>query len=910
MPKVEIFSYIGWPPHTFMGITDQDGHTSYWGFGPAHSYCPIDVGKVSEYTDRLYNISSGPLAISNVEYSALMDYVNQQIILSNNNQLVYDLLNGRECTNWCINGLRAAGLPVLTEMSLGFKTFLDTLAFNPYSQYLGFRVKENLTTLFTASQASIPRRDPLTIDLDGDGIETVPASATNPILFDHDGDGVKTGTRWVKPDDGFLVLDRNGNGAIDNGTELFGDATPLYAGGKAADGFAALSQEDTNGDGRVDSLDANWANLRVWRDLNQDGISQAQELFTMDEAGIVSFNVSSIANSQTLPNGNQIADLGVYTKTDGSTGTMGDVGQLADVNLADDTFHREFPDYIPPAEGVESLPEMKGSGKVRDLHEAASQSASLKDLLTQYSQAATRQAQMALLDQMLDAWADTSGMSESLDDRDPDQYHIRYDSFGGIRRSNNVIGPEGGEYVHDVDNENLTPEYRELIAQWNRKIHILEAFNGRYFFTLPDETQTGFSAVMGLTVDESGGDVGTLLVNYTQDQLNLLNQSYEALRESVYSALLSQTRFKLLMNQIGVVIENGNFSYDYSGVEQYFQDLITQNAAQGMSDLIEFNRYIGNHLSNFGWGGNDIMVNYIRSLSVTPELKTIYDELGVLISGQAGYTNRGSAKSEIIMAGNDGDSIYGNGGNDVIVGGAGTDRISGGDGGDVLYGGDGTDALDGGLGDDTLEGGAGSDYLDAGAGDDVLRGEEGNDNLNGRAGNDTLDGGAGDDNLYGNAGDDVYLYGRGFGNDRIYNSAVSYGGGIDTIQFGDGLTADSFDYFGNSASDLILRIKDAGETLTIDRWFQSADNQVARFRFADGSEMTAADIALRGVTIEGTDESDWLSAFDGYKTVIDAGAGNDSLYGASQGDVLLGGAGNDMLNGYAGNDTLDGGVGG
>lgn len=36
MPKVEIFSYIGWPPHTFMGITDQDGQTSYWGFGPEH----------------------------------------------------------------------------------------------------------------------------------------------------------------------------------------------------------------------------------------------------------------------------------------------------------------------------------------------------------------------------------------------------------------------------------------------------------------------------------------------------------------------------------------------------------------------------------------------------------------------------------------------------------------------------------------------------------------------------------------------------------------------------------------------------------------------------------------------------------------------------------------------------------
>ena len=61
--------------------------------------------------------------------------------------------------------------------------------------------------------------------LDNDGLDTVGVSASNSILCDHDNDGIQTGTGWVKPDDGFLVFDRNGNGAIDNGTELFGDAT-------------------------------------------------------------------------------------------------------------------------------------------------------------------------------------------------------------------------------------------------------------------------------------------------------------------------------------------------------------------------------------------------------------------------------------------------------------------------------------------------------------------------------------------------------------------------------------------------------------------------------------------------------------------------------------------------------------
>jgi hypothetical protein len=85
----------------------------------------------------------------------------------------------------------------------------------------------------------IARYDPLVLDLDGDGIETVGVNATTHILFDHNNDGIKTGTGWVNGDDGLLVLDRNGNGVIDNGSELFGDGT-MVNGIKATDGFSAL----------------------------------------------------------------------------------------------------------------------------------------------------------------------------------------------------------------------------------------------------------------------------------------------------------------------------------------------------------------------------------------------------------------------------------------------------------------------------------------------------------------------------------------------------------------------------------------------------------------------------------------------------------------------------------------------
>jgi hypothetical protein len=174
-------------------------------------------------------------------------------------------------------------------------------------------------------------------------------------------------------DDGMLVWDRNGNGQIDSGRELFGDQTVLANGQLAANGFAALAEQDTNKDGKINSLDANFAQFKVWQDVNQDGISQAGELFTLAQKGIASVNVQAgeNANGGTAVDGGRITHTGSFTKLDGTAGRAGNL--LFDQN----NFNTEFVNHITVSTAAKQLTNWKGSGFVRDLQEAASLDAGL-----------------------------------------------------------------------------------------------------------------------------------------------------------------------------------------------------------------------------------------------------------------------------------------------------------------------------------------------------------------------------------------------------------------------------------------------------------------------------------------------------------------------------------------------------
>jgi hypothetical protein len=210
-------------------------------------------------------------------------------------------------------------------MKYGVKSYLNSLSSD--AKVVSSYVLSSFNSLFTSeSTTSIPaprRVDPLTLDLDGDGVELI-AVNNSTAFFDLDvtpeldangnptgnylSDGVKEQVGWVSGDDGLLTLDKNNNGTIDNILELFGKTDKT--------GTEELREYDLNKDGVINSNDTVFSNLKIWQDHNQNGISESSELKTLSELGITSINVSpeSLTPKNEVKEGSLIISEGTYTQ--------------------------------------------------------------------------------------------------------------------------------------------------------------------------------------------------------------------------------------------------------------------------------------------------------------------------------------------------------------------------------------------------------------------------------------------------------------------------------------------------------------------------------------------------------------------------------------------------------------------
>ena len=183
-------------------------------------------------------------------------------------------------------------------------------------------------------------------------LELTAVSSQAP-LFDTDGDLFAEPTGWVKGDDGLLALDANGNGRIDDVSELFGNAS--------ISGFAELALLDANADGRIDAADAAFADLRVWRDADGDAVTDAGELHGLTALGIASIGLAAQASGAS----NALTWWRAPAASPGRRHhrTVGDV-RVPHQQFQQDLYRRQHRGSGLAA----TMPNLKGHGTLADLH--------------------------------------------------------------------------------------------------------------------------------------------------------------------------------------------------------------------------------------------------------------------------------------------------------------------------------------------------------------------------------------------------------------------------------------------------------------------------------------------------------------------------------------------------------------
>ncbi|MCL2021896.1 MAG: hypothetical protein FWG81_07355, partial [Betaproteobacteria bacterium] len=575
---------------------------------------------------------------------------------------------------------------------------------------------------------------------------------------------------------------------------------------------------------------------------------------------------------------------------------------MADVWFAANNIYTEDKNTVELSAEILALPDVKGSGNVKDLRQAMAQDESgrLQALVEDWIAETDTAAKAALLDQILFVWTGS-------------------DSYAISSRGASIDG---------------------------RKLYVLEAFLGQDFLQYGVDPNPGLDAAVDLMKAYKA------LADYVSAQL-LAQTSQKYLYELV--------GFRLATGG-----DSQNWIPDLTQLLAYFAEQVELNESAGLKLVQDFGyslKSIGDEYSQLVLSQ---LVRAEAEISHAGLKQTLFLLNKNIISGNSGNnTLTGTAGDDVLIGGTGSDHMEGGAGNDTYVFsiGDGQDTIYDYEGtnairftdvnldgitfsrsGDhlvIAYGENdritvqyhflpsiyriarvefadgsvhsmsdlletnpvhlsaGADNFTFGIENDIVHGGAGNDTIYGGAGNDLIYGGAGNDKLYGDAGNDTLIGEAGNDHMEGGAGDDTYVFSIGDGQDTIYDYQ-----GTNAIRFTD-VNVDEIT-FSRSGDHLVIGYGE-NDSITVQYHFLPSIYRIARIEFADGSVHSMSDLLETNPVHLSAGADNFTFGIE--NDIVHGGAGNDTIYGGAGNDLIYGGAGNDKLYGDAGNDTLIGEAG-
>ena len=716
---------------------------------------------------------------------------------------------------------------------------------------------KDIEVIFQKAQAEQNRRiDPLVFDLDGDGITTVSLEESNA-FFDLDNNGFAEKTSWVGAREGLLAYDKNGDGIINGGNELFGDRT-LMKDGKtlASSGFMALAEYDNNKDGKIDSNDIIYALLRIWQDSDGDGIASAGELKQLVDLGIVSIGLSYNNTGVTDGANNIQVRTGTFTLADGSTRMTGEYLLNRNPVYSVDSSQVEISD------DVALLPNVQGAGNVGSLHKAIMQdeSGSLRGLVNQFIAEKDVAKREALAEDILARWAGVGSV-------DPKS---RGDAFDARKLA--VLEKFFGAEFQGSPNANSAPLLKSSYTKLFEVVYVSLVSQAQLKDIVNSVTDDN---------DEVSFEKAKQIIDdaISRDSVAGVSLLSEFVRAMKYYGLKSSEGFIVLRSYyVGKSAEYSRI-IDFAGEQVLLGtasgDSLSVGSQYTLIDGDSGNDWLRGDAGNdtlIGGTGNDALhggkgddlyifnkgdgVDYIEETDGVDTLQfgegiSPEDILVTRTTVSSGYT--ANYNLELSIKGtNDKVTItrqlgYGDSAGQKDAPGQAVERIAFADGTiwtqDTIYqmlhnrtGSDGGDTLvaydDGAVEYHGLDG---NDTLHGGIADDLLYGDSGNDWLRGDAGNDTLIGGTGNDALHGGKGDDLYIFNKGDGVDRIYDM----NGLADEVRLKHKLQDVIFE---RRSDDLVVYMPGSLDSVVIDSWYRGDNYKIETFTSEDGKFSTHTQI--------------------------------------------------------------------